>query len=42
MHSCTYREAIVQALPLIIEGLQEKGYQMVDLSELLQEPAYKR
>lgn len=42
MHSCKYREATVQALPLIIEGLQEKGYQMVDLSELLQKPAYKR
>ena len=42
MHSCKYREATVQALPLIIEGLQEKGYQMVNLSELLQKPAYKR
>lgn len=42
MHSCKDREATVQALPLIIEGLQAKGYQMVDLSALLQIAAYKR
>lgn len=41
LHSCKDRDATVQALPTIIEGLQEKGYQMVTLSELLQLPAYK-
>lgn len=41
LHSCKDRQATVQALPAIIEGLQEKGYQMVTLSELLQLPAYK-
>ncbi|MEN6461771.1 MAG: polysaccharide deacetylase family protein [Syntrophomonas sp.] len=41
MHSCKDREATVQALPKIIEGLQLKGYEMVDLSKLLKIPAYK-
>ncbi len=41
MHSCKDREATVQALPLIIAGLQQKGFEMVDLSKLLQIPAYK-
>lgn len=42
MHSCKDREATVQALPLIIEGLRDQGYQIVVLSELLQIPAYKK
>lgn len=41
MHSYKDHESVVQALPLIIEGLQKKGYEMVVLSELLQMPAYK-
>ena len=41
MHSVQGREATVQALPLIIKGLQAKGYAMVNLSELLTIPAYK-
>lgn len=41
MHSCQNREASVKALPIIIQGLQEKGYEIVLLSELLELPAYK-
>jgi peptidoglycan/xylan/chitin deacetylase (PgdA/CDA1 family) len=41
MHSCKDREATVQALPQIIVGLQQKGYELVDLSKLLKIPAYK-
>jgi peptidoglycan/xylan/chitin deacetylase (PgdA/CDA1 family) len=41
MHSCKDREATVQALPQIIKGLQQKGYEMVDLSVLLKIPPYK-
>lgn len=41
MHSVKGREATVRALPLIIKGLQQKGYEMVDLSELLEIPGYK-
>lgn len=41
MHSSQGHEATVNALPLIIKGLQQKGYQMVTLSELLKEAAYK-
>ena len=41
MHSVKDQEATVQALPLIIRGLQAKGYTMVNLSELLKIPAYK-
>ena len=41
MHSTDGREATVEALPRIIEGLRQKGYDMVSLSVLLQTPAYK-
>lgn len=41
MHSCKDQESTVQALPLIIKGLKQKGYEMVDLSVLLNIPAYK-
>jgi peptidoglycan/xylan/chitin deacetylase (PgdA/CDA1 family) len=41
MHSTKDSPATVQALPQIIEGLRKKGYDMVDLSVLLEIPAYK-
>lgn len=41
MH-CKGREATVQTLTQIIKGLQQKGYEMVDLSVLLKIPAYKQ
>jgi peptidoglycan/xylan/chitin deacetylase (PgdA/CDA1 family) len=42
MHSCKDQEATVQALPQIIAGLQQKGYDLVDLATLLTSPAYKK
>lgn len=42
MHSCKDQEATVQALPQIIVGLQEKGYDLVGLATLLASPAYKK
>jgi len=42
MHSCKGQEATVQALPQIIVGLQQKGYDLVDLATLLASPAYKK
>jgi peptidoglycan/xylan/chitin deacetylase (PgdA/CDA1 family) len=42
MHSCKDQEATVQALPQIIVGLQQKGYELVDLAKLLASPAYKK
>lgn len=41
MHSCEDREATIEALPIIIEGLKEKGFEIVDLSELLGVSPYK-
>ena len=42
MHSSKDQEATVQALPQIIAGLQQKGYDLVDLATLLASPAYKK
>lgn len=41
MHSNGNREATVKALPLIIAGLQQEGYEIVGLDELLQVSACK-
>ncbi len=41
MHSCKDQQSTVQALPKVIKGLQQKGYDMVDLSVLLAIPPYK-
>ncbi|MGE5417252.1 MAG: polysaccharide deacetylase family protein, partial [Acidobacteriota bacterium] len=41
MHCNQDKQATADALPLIIEGLSERGYQIVSLSEMLQVPAYK-
>lgn len=41
MHSDEDKQATAEALPTIIKGLQEKGYDIVGLDELLQLNAYK-
>lgn len=41
MHSDEDKQATVEALPAIIEGLQDKGYSIVGLDELLNIDAYK-
>jgi peptidoglycan/xylan/chitin deacetylase (PgdA/CDA1 family) len=41
MHSNNDRAATVEALPRIITGLREKGYEIVGLDVLLGRPAYK-
>lgn len=41
MHSDEDKQATVQALPGIIAGLQQKGYQVVGLDEMLKINAYK-
>lgn len=41
LHSREGQEATVQALPLIIDGLQERGYQLVNVASLLGRTPYR-
>lgn len=41
MHSSNGKQETLKAVPLIIKGLKEKGYEFVTVSEMLGENAYK-
>lgn len=41
MHSNNGKEQTLKALPLIIKGLKEKGYEFVTVSEMLEKNAYE-
>lgn len=41
MHSTNGKQETLKAVPLIIKGLREKGYEFVTVSEILEEDAYR-